>query len=330
MSEIAQYVVSVVVIPALIAMVIAAPFALKPLRARHRWVEAGIAFALMTAFVVSFANELGWNALVRQVVAIPNDDAPFEKWHRVGMTAAALGLAALFIPKLQGATTMHRFVRGFGLALLAAVLVGIFVRFPAPAPGWQLIVGFLVPFSILGFVFMLRGVILWAAWISYGLMGFLAAESGFASLAVMCGAMSVASFLIACVWLACGAYRRRDEQERVDESAGRFARPEALPSTGAIAIVLGTQLAVVSMCAKSYDGVKTWEFQWILAALLPLIGFALPVRRWVKKDRWFAPVLVACLLLSAAGIVGYLKWRQADAANAAPSKDQELLDMYGG
>jgi len=118
----------------------------------------------------------------------------------------------------------------------------------------------------------------------------------------------------------------------VQEAAARFERPEELPSTGAIAIALGTLLAVVAWCGNAYDSARVWEFQWMLAAMLPIIGLTIAQRlfRWFKLQRGYAPLLVACVALAAFGMVGYLKWTQSSQATAAPSGDQELRDMYGG
>ena len=330
-SEIAQYVFSVVVLPALVAAAIALPVALKPLRSRHRWVEAGIALALMTAFAVSFARELGANALLRQVVAIPDDNAPFERWHRVGMTAVVLGLAALVVPRLQGNSTRARLAGGVGFAVLSALLVSFFVRFPGLILGWQLVQFLFVLFGIASFTLMGRGAILWAAWISFGLLGFLVAESGFAQLAVMCGAVSAASFMIAVIWWTAGLFRSRSERERVREEAADFKNPEELPSTGAIAIALGTMVGVVAMCGRAYDSARVWDHQWTLAVFLPAFGWfaAVKMRQWFKWKRGYAPLVIACMLLSAGGIAGYLKWRQSASRDTVPSTDQKSLDMYG-
>ena len=318
-------------LPALIAALIALPFAVKPLRSRHRWVEAGIALALMTAFAVSFARELGANALLRQIVTIPDDDAPFERWHRVGMTAVVLGLAALVIPRLQGNSTRARLAGGVGFAVLSGLLVSFFVRFPGLNVGWQLVQFLFVLFGILSFTLMGRGAILWAAWISFGLLGFLVAESGFAQLAVMCGAVSAASFMIGVILWIAGFFRSRGERERVREEAADLKSPEELPTTGAIAIALGTMVGVVALCGKAYDSARVWDHQWTLAVFLPAFGWfaAVKMRQWFKWKRGYAPLVVACILLAAGGIAGYLKWRQSASRDATPSTDQKSLDMYG-
>ena len=108
------------------------------------------------------------------------------------MTAVVLGLAALVVPRLQGNSTRARLAGGVGFAVLSALLVSFFVRFPGLILGWQLVQFLFVLVGIASFALMARGAILWAAWISFGLLGFLVAESGFAQLAVMCGAVSAA------------------------------------------------------------------------------------------------------------------------------------------
>ena len=93
MSEIAQYILGVILIPAIVAAVIALPFVVRPLRDRRALAEAAVACAPMAAFVASFTAELGWTPILRQFITIEGDDAPFERWHRLATIALGLGAA---------------------------------------------------------------------------------------------------------------------------------------------------------------------------------------------------------------------------------------------
>jgi hypothetical protein len=331
MSEIAQYILSVVVIPAAIAAAIALPFALRPLRDVRVAAEAGVACALMAAFVASFTNELGWNAILRQFVEIPNDDAPFERWHRVGATALLLGLAAWGVAFLRGGAERSRAAIGVAAALLAAITAAVLVRFPGASLPSQLTLAALAIASMLGFASVARRVMLWAGWLVFGLLAFLAGEGGFASLAVMCGATSAACFLVGAVRSIVALRAEKSAAAKHDAADGE--RPpafDAAPRGVAAPIALGTLAAVVAVCGHSYNATEIPAGFWHAAVLLPFLVLVadIAVRPSVVRHRRILGF--SALLFGAAVVVaGYALWR-AQGADPAPSTDQELLDMYGG
>jgi hypothetical protein len=340
MSEIAQYIVGVIVIPAVVAAVLALPFAVRPLRENRVFVEGGIACALMAAFVVSFTNELGWTAILRQIVTVPNDDAPFERWHRVGLVALALGGAAWVIAATQGSTFLSRLIRGLVYTLTAATLVGVFVRFPAPWSGWQIMLACTVCSSIVCVACMRRGVVLWSAWITFGVLAFMSGEAGFASLAVMSGAASAGAFAIALLWWIGGRRRAGVEAAQANATVAGTSEPtskqratfDSLPASGAIAITLGTLTAVVAMCGRAYDTAGLTEASWLFAALLPGCGLILTglLPKRVMQSRWGGVASFAGIAVAAVIVVAIALSARSGGDASDSSSDQELRDMYGG
>lgn len=251
MNEVIDYVLGVVVIPAAIAAAIAFPFTVRPFRRSARALEAGIGAAICAAFLLSFARELGWIAVVRRFAAIEGDSAPFERWHWLGVASAALAVVSLLVGAFRAIGGC--LVTGIALAAVA-VATGALVEFPRATVATQFAqVGLVVAAAC---VFTLpRGSVIWTAWIVFGVYAVFAALGGFASLAVMCGATSMGAFLVA-ILAAFG---------------GRFDR-EAAPvaASGAVVIVLGTMSALVACCGAVYDtnGVPGWA--WFSVPFLPI------------------------------------------------------------
>lgn len=292
MNDLAVYPFSVVVLPAIIAAVVACAVAVGPLRRRAAAVDGVIAFALMLAFVLSFTRELDWNAILRQCMTVAGDDAPFEKWHRIGLAAIVLELLAPIISAL-GARFVCTSCNGVtvGATVLAAALSAKFVVFPGSNGWWQIEQGLLVVAAMTAIAACAERAVLWSAWITFAMFAALALLGGFASLAVMCAAVSTASFLIA---LLTTLGTRRD------------ASAVAIPSSGSIALVLGTLGAIIANCGRAYDqsGVPAWA--WIAVAVLPAgsLLFGSTIKRAATVQRatmWrVCGVFVGALLLGAA------------------------------
>jgi hypothetical protein len=338
-NGIAQYVLGVVVIPAAAAALIALPFALRPLRDRRVLAEAGIASALMAAFVLSFARDLGWTAILRQVVAVEGDSLPVERWHRVAMVALVLGLGAWGVALARSGGAQARMLVGLVAALLSAAAVAILVKFPGASLRSQVELGFLVVLSFFGFAAIARSVMLWASWIVFGALAFLMQESGIAYLATMCGAMSAASFLIgALLWIGSRRAARPATHAHGagDAPASSVAAPDASPRGVAVPIALGTLASVVAVCGRSYDSREIPGFFWYGAVLLPCMAFLgeVFVRPSVTRRRRL--LAFGTIFLSAVAFVAiFLAWSGVDApskpdAPATPAGDQERLDLYGG
>ena len=292
MNDLAAYPFSVVVLPAIIAALVACAVAVGPLRRRDAAVDGVIAFALMLAFVLSFTRELDWNAILRQCMTVAGDDAPFEKWHRIGLAAIVLALLAPIISAL-GARFVSTSRNGVtvGATVLAAALSAKFVVFPGSNGWWQVEQGLLVFAAMTAIAACAERAVLWSAWITFAMFAALALLGGFASLAVMCAAVSTASFLIALL-TTLGA--RRD------------ASAVSIPSSGSIALVLGTLGAIIANCGRAYDqsGVPAWA--WIAVAVLPAgsLLFGSKIKRAVTVQRatmWrVCGVFLGALLLGAA------------------------------
>jgi hypothetical protein len=316
MDGVVGYIVSVVVIPALVAAAVASIALVTPLRRRAWAVECFPAMAVALAFLVSFTNELGWTAVARQVITIEGDDAPFERWHRLGLAALMLMVGAVCIVAAR-----MRMPRG-GAPIVTMVALGIagalaaqFVQFPQPTLLKQLGLAALVLAAGVALP-LAGGAIYWIAWGAFGIVAALAGLGGFASLAVMCGAVSVASLLIA-ILAAIG---------------GKFAKDaKPMEAAGAPLVVCAVMLALAARCGDAYDQSQTPDWLWWLVPLVP--GFALIFTKQALR----APSIAAATfwrILGAAlvgvAILGAALAIDASKASGSDDADDPYADMYGG
>jgi len=318
MNEAIEYVLGVVVIPAAVATVVALPCVFNPLRRREAWVDAGLASALALAFLLSFAAELDWRAVLRQVMTIEGDDAPFERWHRLGLVSAALvPAAALLSVRRWRRPEPYARLLTLAAAIAAAVVTAVFVQFPGSSPVIQAAQGVLVLASVLAWTVAGQAV-LWSAWSVFGALAALAGLGGFASLAVMCGAMSACAFALAALEAVAG--RRATELTR-----------EPIRARGALALVLGVMGALIARCGMAYDTLGTSPALWTAAALLPLGGmvFAKQFRATERRAlrtfwRWIGTALLALALLGSAAAL------QGGGGSSDDDAGDDMSDMYGG
>lgn len=316
MDGVVGYIVSVVVIPALVAAAVASIALVTPLRRRAWAVECFPAMAVALAFLVSFTNELGWTAVARQVVTIEGDDAPFERWHRLGLAALMLMVGAVCIVAAR-----MRMPRG-GASIVTMVALGIagalaaqFVQFPQPTLLKQLGLAALVLAAGVALP-LAGGAIYWIAWGAFGIVAALAGLGGFASLAVMCGAVSVASLLIA-ILAAIG---------------GKFAKDaEPIEAAGAPLVVCSVMIALAARCGDAYDQSQTPDWLWWLVPLVP--GFALIFTKQALR----APSIAAATFWRTLGaalvgvaILGAALAIDASKASGSDDADDPYADMYGG
>lgn len=316
MNPIVQYLLEVVVLPAVIAVAAFSPFLFAPLRRRTWRVEAALGTVFALTFLLSFITELDHRAVLRQIIAIEGDDAPFERWHRLGLVAAILIPVSWLLGFLRRRSSTPRGMLGtLGYALIVAILSGVLVTFPGSSTLVQVGQGALVLAAI--FAWMLTNqAVLWSAWVVFGVLAELADLGGFASLAVMCGAVSVAGFGAA-VLSAVGA-----------RSALQI---DPVRPAGATAIVLGTLTALIARCGMAQDTTGVWPAAWVAAALLPLasVAFSWKFRRAERpagKTFW-AWIGVALLAVALLGLVG---WQQSTKGSEAGSGGDDSSDMYGG
>ena len=316
MDGVVGYIVSVVVIPALVAAAVASIALVTPLRRRAWAVECFPAMAVALAFLVSFTNELGWTAVARQVITIEGDDAPFERWHRLGLAALILIVGAVCI-----VVARMRMPRG-GAPIVTMVALGIagalaaqFVQFPQPTLLKQLGLAALVLAAGVALP-LAGGAIYWIAWGAFGIVAALAGLGGFASLAVMCGAVSVASLLVA-ILAAIG---------------GKFAKDaEPMEAAGAPLVVCAVMIALAARCGDAYDQSQTPDWLWWLVPLVP--GFALIFTKQALR----APSIAAATFWRTLGaalvgvaILGAALAIDASKASASDDADDPYADMYGG
>ncbi|MEY3026324.1 MAG: hypothetical protein RLZZ238_1221 [Planctomycetota bacterium] len=324
MNEIVQYVLEVVVLPALAGVLCAAPFLIGPLRRRRWMVEGATASAVAIAFLVSFLVEPGWKAIARQLVAIENDDAPFERWHRLGLVAAVLVAAAWMLSLFRGRDAAPRtMLRTIGTLLVLGVLAAVFVEFPKVTVAGRIGQGALVFTS--GIVWMFAGSsVAWSAWVVFGVLAALAALGGFASLSVMCGAASVAAYGVGALG-ALGAHGVLGALVGARDESAAPAGPG-----GAVMAVFGALTALIASCGIAYDTAGLSPAVWVAACMLPLA--ALVFNRKAKRSvrpferafwSWLGVAIAAGILLGATAGMQAMGAEESEA-------DDALMDMYGG
>ncbi|MFZ9880375.1 MAG: hypothetical protein ACO3QC_03110 [Phycisphaerales bacterium] len=258
-NETVDYALSVVVLPAIVGVVAAAPAMFGPLRRRSAAVECCVAFAVAIAFTVSFTRELGIEALLRQLVTLEGDVMPIERWHRLGLVAAGLAVVGPVLAALQAALASRRAERVVGVVGAVAVsAASVFVvEFPRATVGGEAMVAVVAVCSTLGFMLFARTGALWCAWLVFAALAALSIMSGFASLAVMCAAVSAGACAIGVLGFA----------------GGHLARDAApIEASGALAVVLGVLAALCAACGRAYDMIGLPAWSWLVVALIPLGG----------------------------------------------------------
>jgi hypothetical protein len=198
----------------------------------------------------AFLAELDTYALLRQFpIALPDDDAPFERWHRVGLAALALAvLAPAFtwgVPRRGADALRPAAIREAAVAAgAAAVIAGFTMAFPGA--GWKDASIAALPSAAIGWLLSRRsaafGLGASAAWT--GSIAALAGATGFPSLAAISAAMA----------LACAALAWVLRPARTAASAPGFT----------VAAMAGVLLA----CGRAYadDSVPAWAW-WATLAL---------------------------------------------------------------
>lgn len=317
MDGIAGYILSVVVIPALVGALAGGVALVTPLRRRAWAVELAVACALPIAFLASFTNELGWSAVLRQVVALEGDDAPFERWHRLGLAAALLPFASIAVVTARARLGKGGAWVADAVAVVAvAALCAAFVEFPRATLASQLgLAGLVIAACFAG---RLAGsACLWIAWGAYGIVAALAGLGGFASLAVMCGAVSVAA-------LALGL---------LAALGGRFVRDAApVESLGAPLVAGAALLALCVRCGDAYDQSKTPDWLWWIVPLVP--GFALIFAKQAARAPSVAATTfwrtLGAAIAGAAVLAAAIALDASQQSGEAAGEDDPYADMYGG
>jgi hypothetical protein len=311
------YAVSVIVVPALVAVAAAAPVLVGPLRRRAAAVECAVAFALALAFLLSFVRELDENAVVRQFVAIEGDRFPIERWHRLALAAIVLALAgpALAVVRAFDGRNAARYYTA-GAVTVAAFLAGLLIEFPRATTAGQILQGATCALATLGFARFSRTGALWNAWVVFGALAALLLLGGFARLMVMSAALSAASFGIA-VAAFVGARRTRE--------------PVAVEGGGGVGLVLGVLAGLLASAGRGYDQGDLPVWCWTAAALLPFGAFIFgrqSDRAPSREASTFWRVLGAAIL--AAILLGAVAASQFAGGAAEPEDAGDPMDgIYG-
>lgn len=250
MGPVISYLLTVIALPALGAAAIAGALLRTPWGRSERFASSTAGAAVAVAVLWAFLAELDPYALLRQFpIALPDDEAPFERWHRVGLAALALvALAPAFAwaTASQGKGTQGpaRAREAAVAALAAAVVAGFSMSFPGA--GWRDALIAALPSAALGWLLSRRGAAMglgttaaWAASIAA-----LAGATGFPSLAAISAAMSLACAVLA--WVL------------------RPARTTARTPGFTVAAMAGVLLA----CGRAYadESVPAWAW-WATLAL---------------------------------------------------------------
>lgn len=261
----ASYLWTVIALPALGAAAVAAILVRTPWGRRPTFASSAVAAAAAVAVLWSFLAEVDPRALLRQFpVTLPDDDAPFERWHRVAL--AALVLVAL-CPGLSWATAMNGGARR-GLerrrayAALACLAVGAFVAgFAREFTGTSWAVAISTGVACAGIGALLQrpsAPVTLGALASWALtLAALSGASGFPSLAAVSASMALACAALA--WVSMGT--------------------AAAPPGFALAAMAGVLLA----CGRAYsdDAVPAWA--WWATFAVPTVAGLIAVTRAGRK-----------------------------------------------
>ena len=250
-----SYLLSVVLLPILVGSALAGAALLGPLRHRAAIVESCVASGLAIAFLISFVHEVNPSALLRQLpVELKDDDAPFERWHQLGLVALLLAVVSPALVLLTAALPAQRKAIVITATLLAACGVAAFVAFPGASNGSR--ASFAVVCALSSGAIAMCGLrtALGALAVSCFSMAVCAVLTGFPSLAIMCVAVAGTAGSIALV--AC--WRRSPRMHSV---------------AGAISVVSGTLVGTVAACGEAYASGNLPNWTWnALAVGVPVVG----------------------------------------------------------
>lgn len=261
MGPVIAYVLAVVAMPALGASAVAALLVRRTPWGRHgRFASSAVGAAVAVTALWSFLAEVDSLALLRQFpITLPEDDAPFERWHRLALAALVLVPAC---PALAWACSAEpggrpRNGREAIAGLLACAFTAGFAH-EFPGTGWAAALGTGVACALAGWLLQRTGApgalgagALW----SFALAA-LSVASGFPSLAAVSASMGLACAALA--WSVRGARA-------------------ALPPPGfAVAALVGVVLA----CGRAYsdDAVPAWAW-WATLAVPVTAGSIAAARR---------------------------------------------------
>lgn len=250
-----NYLLSVVLLPMLVGSAIACAALLGPLRHRAAIIECCVAYALAIAFLITFVREVDLAALLRQLpVELKDDDAPFERWHQLGLVALLLAVVSPTLALLTAAVPAQRKAIVMTATLLAACGVAALVAFPGASNSSRALFAVVCALSSGAIAMCGLRTAMCALAVSCVGMAVCAVMTGFPSLAIMCVAVAGTAGSIALV--AC--WRRSPRMHSV---------------AGAISVVSGTLVGTVAACGEAYASGNLPNWTWnALAVAVPVAG----------------------------------------------------------
>ena len=258
-----SYLLSVILLPILVGSALAGAALLGPLRQRAAIIECCVAYGLAIAFLISFVHEVDLPALLRQLpVELKDDDAPFERWHRLGLVALLLTVVSPVLALLTAAMPRHRRALVIAATLLSACGVAAFVAFPGVSNGGRALFAATCALSSGAIAMCGLRTAMCALAVTCAGMAACAIMTGFPSLAVMCVALAGTAGSIALV----GCWSRSPRMHSV---------------AGAISVVSGTLAGTAAACGQAYasGNVPSWIWN-ALAVGVPVAGALL--YRWTR------------------------------------------------
>lgn len=250
-----SYLLSVVLLPILVGSALAGAALLGPLRHRAAIIECCVAYGLAIAFLISFVHEVDLPALLRQLpVELKDDDAPFERWHQLGLVALLLTVVSPALALLTAAMPRHRRALVMATTLLSACGVAAFVVFPGASNGGRALFAATCALSSGAIAMCGLRTAMCALAVSCVGMAVCAVMTGFPSLAVMCVALAGTAGSIALV----GCWSRSSRMHSV---------------AGAISVVSGTLIGTAAACGAAYASGNMPSWTWnALAVGVPVAG----------------------------------------------------------
>ncbi|MCX5640740.1 MAG: hypothetical protein NT059_08025 [Planctomycetota bacterium] len=195
-----NYLLSVVLLPMLVGSAIACAALLGPLRHRAAIIECCVAYALAIAFLITFVREVDLAALLRQLpVELKDDDAPFERWHQLGLVALLLAVVSPTLALLTAAVPAQRKAIVMTATLLAACGVAALVAFPGASNSSRALFAVVCALSSGAIAMCGLRTAMCALAVSCVGMAVCAVMTGFPSLAIMCVAVAGTAGSIALV-----------------------------------------------------------------------------------------------------------------------------------
>lgn len=248
MAALATYLLTTIVLPALLSAAAAIAIARSPVGRTPGFVRAAVGTACAVAVLWAFIAESDLNAVLRQLpVSMPDDDAPFERWHRVGLVALVVAVSAPVLAAAEGVARPRKpLVAEAAVAAAAGAALAFAVAFPGDGVADRVVTGTAVAVSAVAIAASRPRVGLGSAAATALAVAGLAAVGGFISLAAIAAALALASLAL-------------------------VAAGKARPVPGAALAVL---LATLAACGHGYrdDSAASWPWRAVLA--IPVLGWA--------------------------------------------------------